>query len=342
MKIRQLLVAFIYSLLFTDNDGYSFRSFLRFSRNSICRNDICRTKPQVIPYVMDGLILALRECQNQFKNRRWNCTEKNGSIEKIMRHDFRESAFLSAINAAGVTHVVTRACSLGDLDLCQCDAFEYREGMTTASQRIANRQVAERSADNGVCDRNIDFGEAISRAVFAVKTTVLDARTNLILWNYEAGRKVLRKLMKKTCKCFGYSGTCTQEACWLVLPSFNRVGLHLKQRFDSASKVSFDNKGTKFQVHDESMKPPTAEDLVYTLPSPTFCEPDPRVGSFGVKGRRCTATSLGTDGCDIMCCGREYKPRVEQSETSCDCVFHWCCSVKCRTCKIERTVHRCF
>jgi hypothetical protein len=61
-------------------------SFLRFSRNSICRNDICRTKPQVIPYVMDGLILALRECQNQFKNRRWNCTEKNGSIEKIMRH----------------------------------------------------------------------------------------------------------------------------------------------------------------------------------------------------------------------------------------------------------------
>lgn len=148
--------------------------------------------------------------------------------------------------------------------------------------------------------------------------------------------------MKKTCKCFGYSGTCTQEACWLVLPSFNRVGLHLKQRFDSASKVSFDNKGTKFQVHDESMKPPTAEDLVYTLPSPTFCEPDPRVGSFGVKGRRCTATSLGTDGCDIMCCGREYKPRVEQSETSCDCVFHWCCSVKCRTCKIERTVHRCF
>ena len=97
---------------------------------------------------------------------------------------------MSAINAAGVTHVVTRACSLGDLDLCQCDAFEYREGMTTASQRIANRQVAERSADNGVCDRNIDFGEAISRAVFAVKTTVLDARTNLILWNYEAGRKV--------------------------------------------------------------------------------------------------------------------------------------------------------
>ena len=147
--------------------------------------------------------------------------------------------------------------------------------------------------------------------------------------------------MKKTCKCFGYSGACTQEACWLVLPSFSKVGSYLKQRFDSASKVSFGNKGKTFHVNDEAMKPPTAEDLVYTMDAPTFCEPDKTVGSFGTKGRHCSATSLGTDGCDIMCCGRGFKPSNEHSETSCGCVFHWCCSVTCKKCKIEKTVHRC-
>ncbi|XP_028393336.1 protein Wnt-4-like [Dendronephthya gigantea] len=342
MKIRHLLVAFIYSLLFTDNDGYPFTSLLQFSKNSICRNDICRSKPSVMEHVQQGLAVALNECQEQFKNRRWNCTEKGGSIEKIMRYDFRESAFFSAIHAAGVTYVVTRACSLGDLDLCGCDAFKYRQGMTTASRKIASRQIAQRFADRGVCDRNINFGEEISQIAFTDKTAIVDARTLLIRWNFEAGRKVLRKMMKKTCKCFGYSQACTQKACWLLLPqSFSLVGAALKERFDSASKVSFGNKGKSFQVYDKSMKPPTQEDLVYTSESPTFCNPDPSVGSLGTKGRYCNATSMGTDGCDIMCCDRGYKTSVEYIKTSCNCRFRWCCKVKCKTCRKGKTVNTC-
>ncbi len=153
--------------------------------------------------------------------------------------------------------------------------------------------------------------------------------------------QALRHLMRETCKCFGYSGTCTQKACWLVLPSFRRVGLQLKERFDSASKVSFGNKGKTFHVYDDSMKPPTTEDLVYTMEAPTFCVPNQRVGSFGTKGRYCSPTSQGTDGCDIMCCGRGYKASNELLVKSCSCVFHWCCSVKCKTCKVEKTVYKC-
>ena len=152
--------------------------------------------------------------------------------------------------------------------------------------------------------------------------------------------QALRKLTRKNCKCFGYSGTCTQEACWRVLPSFSHVGSVLKERFDSASKVYFDNKGDTFH-YDETMKKPTAEDLVYTRDSPSFCEPDPEVGSLGTKGRYCNVSSMGTDGCDIMCCGRDFKISVERSERYCDCVFHWCCSVKCRTCHVEKTVYTC-
>lgn len=79
---------------------------------------------------------------------------------------------------------------MGDVDLCKCNAFQYREGMALASKAIANRQIRDRFADRGVCDRNINFGEEISRNVFTDKTDVLDARTELIRWNYEAGRKV--------------------------------------------------------------------------------------------------------------------------------------------------------
>ena len=104
--------------------------------------------------------------------------------------DFRESAFLSAIRAAGVTFVVSRACSLGDLSMCQCDTFKYREGMTPASREIHNRQISERFHERGACDRNIDYGEEISRTVFTDKNAVADARTELTRWNYEAGRKV--------------------------------------------------------------------------------------------------------------------------------------------------------
>ena len=102
---------------------------------------------------------------------------------------FRESAFLSAIRAAGVTYVVSRACSLGDLNMCQCDAFEYRDGMPP-SREIANRQISERFAERGACARNVDFGESISEKVFTDKNAVADTRTKLTQWNYEAGRKV--------------------------------------------------------------------------------------------------------------------------------------------------------
>ena len=148
--------------------------------------------------------------------------------------------------------------------------------------------------------------------------------------------------MKRTCRCFGYSGSCTYNACWLVLPSsFRQVGAHLKERFDSASKVSFGNKGQTFDVHDKSMKKPTPEDLVYTTDAPSFCDPNPSVGSLGTSGRYCNATSMGTDGCDIMCCGRHYDISVELSKKPCMCTFHWCCSVKCKTCTVEKTVNTC-
>ena len=55
-------------------------------------------------------------------------------------------------------------------------------------------------------------------------------------------------------------------------------------------------------------------------------------GSLGTGGRECNSTSLGPDGCHLMCCGHGYDTQTVQRITKCDCKFHWCCYVHCRKC----------
>ncbi len=64
-------------------------------------------------------------------------------------------------------------------------------------------------------------------------------------------------------------------------------------------------------------------------------------GSVGTAGRECNKTSLGTDGCDIMCCGRGHDTKTVLQITKCQCKFVWCCHVKCKQCQEWVDVHTC-
>ncbi|XP_076235498.1 protein Wnt-7b [Calliopsis andreniformis] len=81
---------------------------------------------------------------------------------------------------------------------------------------------------------------------------------------------------------------------------------------------------------------PKRSELVFLQPSPNYCEPDLAQGSLGTQGRYCNRTSKGTDGCDLMCCGRGYNTHQFTKTWQCRCKFHWCCRVHCETCT-ERT-----
>ena len=151
---------------------------------------------------------------------------------------------------------------------------------------------------------------------------------------------VYRKV-KIACKCHGVSGSCSLKTCWNQLPSFRESGDYIKLKYDGASKVSFNKRGTKLRQAHKKYNKPTKDDLVYLQDSPNYCTPDPKTGSLGTTGRRCTLNSDDVDGCTLMCCGRGHNTYTTKVSTRCHCKFHWCCYVKCKTCEETVDIHTC-
>ena len=158
--------------------------------------------------------------------------------------------------------------------------------------------------------------------------------------------------MVRECKCHGVSEACTVRTCWQRLADFRRIGEVLKGKFDSASLVEFEQNSNRnghnarkgkpaFRPKNKLHKPPTDADLVYYEESPDFCERNLETGSLGTKGRLCNNTSIGTDGCDLMCCDRGFTTSESEMEELCNCRFFWCCKVKCQNCRSRHIVHRC-
>lgn len=71
--------------------------------NSICRKtkrlagkqaELCQTEPEIVQEVAKGARLGVRECQYQFRFRRWNCTSHSKYFGKILQqgelHSFYE------------------------------------------------------------------------------------------------------------------------------------------------------------------------------------------------------------------------------------------------------------
>ena len=139
---------------------------------------------------------------------------------------------------------------------------------------------------------------------------------------------------KVGCKCHGVSGSCSVRTCWNQLPAFRETGDRLLDRYDAATEVSFNRQGTRLVRRDRAFNRPTRDDLVFVDRSPArrFCEPDAAAGSAGTRGRRCSRNSAGTDGCELMCCGRGFATARRRVAERCRCKFHWCCRVECQTC----------
>ena len=131
------------------------------------------------------------------------------------------------------------------------------------------------------------------------------------------------------------------KTCWLKLASFREVGDLLKEKYDSAIEVKFEQKQNQLRVRHKRFSKPTKEDLVYIEESPNYCNSISRLETLGTRGRTCNKNSNSPDSCRIMCCGRGYYVKKQIKEEKCKCKFQWCCSVKCETCITEMETYIC-
>ncbi|CAH1788772.1 unnamed protein product [Owenia fusiformis] len=296
---------------------------------------LCSRYPDVTASAIQGIQIAIHECQYQFKRHRWNCStletkNKNPHSSPLLSKGFRETAFAYAVSSAGVTSQVARACSLGKLKSCGCD--------------LSNDGRRAKQWEWGGCSHNIHWGDKFAQKFLDSKeTSAKDIHSRINLHNNKVGRIMVHKHVQTKCKCHGMSGSCELKTCWKAAPEFRGIGESLKEKYNAATQVANSNsvEGKLSLLYPSFKKEPYDTDLVYFEKSPNFCDKNHKVDSPGTSGRLCNKSSNGIDNCETLCCGRGYNTlRVVRNER-CHCKFHWCCYVICQKCVYNEWVTVC-
>nr|CAD7585778.1 unnamed protein product [Timema genevievae] len=175
--------------------------------------ELCHRYPDVTMTAVEGLQMAVDECQYQFQWHRWNCSSlstknKNPHSSVLLQKGYRESAFAYAISSAGVAHSVARACSMGRLTACGCDPSGFRatarrnfnpggrgrsRNKQPSSQKKQQQQQQPRASSRwkwGGCSHNVDFGVDFSEKFLDAKEKAGDIQSRINLHNNQAGRLV--------------------------------------------------------------------------------------------------------------------------------------------------------
>ncbi|XP_069725319.1 protein Wnt-8a isoform X2 [Phaenicophaeus curvirostris] len=286
--------------------------------------------------VAAGAHSGMEECKFQFGWERWNCPESalQLSTHNRLRSATRETSFVHAISSAGVMYTLTRNCSMGDFESCGCD--DSRNG-----------RVGGRGWVWGGCSDNVEFGERISKLFVDALETGHDTRALINLHNNEVGRLAVKSTMKRTCKCHGVSGSCSIQTCWLQLAEFREIGNYLKIKYNQAHKLEMDkrrmragNSADSRGATAETFHHVDATELVFLEDSPDYCTRNASLGHHGTEGRECLQTGKNLShwerrSCRRLCteCGLRVEERRTEVVASCNCKFHWCCTVRCEQCR---------
>ncbi|NXD80897.1 WN11B protein, partial [Halcyon senegalensis] len=239
----------------------------------------CRRNLEVMPSIIRAARHTKSVCQKTFADMRWNCSSilRAPSFGPDLLRGTRESAFVSALAAATLTHSIARACAAGQLPLCSCGPGpaeppgpHFRWGGCGDNLGYGLQLGA------AFADAALKPGKAGSRALKAVN-----------LHNNAAGRQVVSDSLDTKCKCHGVSGSCSVKTCWKGLPNLDEIASDLKSKYLAAVKVTHRLIGLRRQLipKEVDVRPVKDTDLVYLVSSPDYCTPNLHLGSLGTQDR---------------------------------------------------------
>eukprot|EP00794_Sanderia_malayensis_P011984 gene11984-13222_t len=289
--------------------------------------------------VVIGYHIAVHECQTRFKWNRWNCTlpqqlvqtRKPISMTKLLPRANRETAYMYAMVAAGVTYSLMRSCALGENNRCPCIVENTRPNKTRRT-----------------CKENLDYAFSRVRKIIRgidVKDVSDPKRKLFNIKNFKAGIKTIQRELPTVCNCRGLSGTCQRKSCWKSTPHIGKVSESLRKLYDVAVKVSYDEKKSSFfkskpRQRNIMFRPGNLRnlELVYLEDSPDYCHPNLLTGHKGTLLRYCDPDNKKT--CNHLCesCGYRTVKRVvyERNCDKCRKHFTWCCTVSCGSCAVTK------
>ncbi|XP_039279466.1 protein Wnt-6 isoform X2 [Nilaparvata lugens] len=167
MHCLALSVVALLALTPTPNDSWAVSTQMLMDPTLICKKtrrlkgkvaEICRNEPALLKEISRGIQLGTRECQFQFRDRRWNCTTARRSIRKVL------------LRGAGQGTVISSR---------------------SASTEVSNGVSMETDWEWGGCGDNVNYGYRKSRAFLdAPYRKRTDIKSLVKLHNNDAGRLV--------------------------------------------------------------------------------------------------------------------------------------------------------
>uniref|UniRef100_A0A1I8IU69 Protein Wnt n=3 Tax=Macrostomum lignano TaxID=282301 RepID=A0A1I8IU69_9PLAT len=348
----------LHRLAYRDRDWNVREAQYHFSRRqwSQFSPKKCSFDPELIRAALQGVNMALRECERQMATERWNCSRIAANYQygqpnifgRLLWRGIPETAFTLAIISAGVTASIAAECKRS-LTCCPCHLTQ-----------VDNSGAPQNAITRPGCDHNIKFAKGFAKRLLDKTEKGRDVRYISLLHNYNTGRRAVAKTMKKRCLCHGTSGSCTYRTCWKEVASFQKIGQLLKMQYTKAVKVmqgspvkifktirpSLGDSGrrrrrrilnlVKVEEHSNRLTRPRRSDLVYyeNVSSDFFCERQTYWSVLGTRQRICDAHG---GNCSHICCGRPYRTEYyKHVDEKCNCRFIWCCEVKCEVCITDK------
>ncbi|KAL4713703.1 hypothetical protein ACJJTC_004234 [Scirpophaga incertulas] len=259
--------------------------------------------------------MAYAECRAQLAGRRWNCSGvgDDARLGHVLPMGTKEAAFTYAITSAGVTHALGAACARGDLPSCSCGGGRRRAS-------AAEQWEWGGCGGGGPSGGEAAWGARFARRFLDARELEADARALMNLHNNRVGRKVVKEMVRRECKCHGVSGSCAVRTCWRALPAFPAVAAALADKYRRARLVAAvaaaatatagagaAARGRAGPLYAPPLAQPVAptqglllrrggggtgraprrSELVYLQPSPSYCEPSAAAAAPGTRGRHC-------------------------------------------------------